>query len=207
VVRELFVTNLLLPRVDAEAACCAKWREMMTRLGTALSAAALAFAFAASTALAADFHGNQGQGQNQNQFQGQGEPGDNGGHGGPGGPRGAMGGERGAFGQSFRGRDFHGFTPAEHAAWTGGHWNHGWHRGRFGWWWFVGGFYYLYPDEIYPYPDYVSDDVEASDLPAPAYAPGYWYFCSANNTYYPYTPSCPVPWTLVPAQPPDMGAR
>jgi hypothetical protein len=29
---------------------------------------------------------------------------------------------------------------------------------------------------------------------------GYWYLCPTANAYYPNTPSCPVPWQLVPAR-------
>ena len=57
--------------------------------------------------------------------------------------------------------------------------------------------YYPY----YPYPVY--------QQPYPGYAPGvapssvqYWYFCPAANAYYPYVPSCPTEWQLVPAMPP-----
>lgn len=45
--------------------------------------------------------------------------------------------------------------------------------------------------------------------PPPSYAPSvppsqvqYWYFCPAANAYYPYVPSCPTEWQLVPAMPP-----
>jgi hypothetical protein len=36
--------------------------------------------------------------------------------------------------------------------WRGGHWRHGNHDGRYGWWWVVGGIWYFYPTPIYPYP-------------------------------------------------------
>lgn len=41
--------------------------------------------------------------------------------------------------------------------------------------------------------------------PAPAYAPAtqqYWYFCTAENAYYPYVATCPGGWLPVPATPP-----
>ncbi|MGA7181119.1 MAG: hypothetical protein WBX11_16255 [Thiobacillaceae bacterium] len=34
-----------------------------------------------------------------------------------------------------------------------GRWRHGWHDGRIGWWWVVGGIWYFYPAPLYPYPD------------------------------------------------------
>ena len=54
--------------------------------------------------------------------------------------------------------------------------------------------YYSYPVYQQPYPIY-----------APSVAPSsvqYWYFCPAANAYYPYVPSCPTEWQLVPAMPP-----
>jgi hypothetical protein len=37
--------------------------------------------------------------------------------------------------------------------------------------------------------------------PAPTPAPAYWYYCQSANAYYPYAPSCPEPWVVVPAVP------
>lgn len=37
--------------------------------------------------------------------------------------------------------------------WRAGHWRHGNHDGRHGWWWVVGGIWYFYPTPIYPYPE------------------------------------------------------
>ena len=37
--------------------------------------------------------------------------------------------------------------------WHGGHWFHGKHFGRLGWWWVVGGAWYFYPAPVCPYPD------------------------------------------------------
>ena len=42
-------------------------------------------------------------------------------------------------GRDFHGRDFHAFTPRELGQWRGGRWVHGWHDGRFAWWWSVDG--------------------------------------------------------------------
>ena len=40
--------------------------------------------------------------------------------------------------------DFAHFSAGERAAWVGGRWNHAWHNGRYGWWWFAGGAWYFY---------------------------------------------------------------
>ena len=89
--------------------------------------------------------------------------GHSGGHGGPhGGPHG------GGFSPSFRGGGgsrFGHFSagPVSHfnsfqmGAWRGGHWFHGGFGGRFGWWWWADGFWYLYDAPIYPYPGYVGE--------------------------------------------------
>lgn len=37
--------------------------------------------------------------------------------------------------------------------WRGGHWFHGPHAGRDGWWWVIDGGWYFYPAPVYPYPD------------------------------------------------------
>jgi hypothetical protein len=92
----------------------------------------------------------------------------------------------------FRDHDPRHFHDHDFAVWRGGHWFHGRHDGRRGWWWMVGPTWYFYPAPIYPYPDPL----------VPAYAtPGAsaWYFCPPAQAYYPYVPSCPVPWQVVPA--------
>ena len=33
--------------------------------------------------------------------------------------------------------------------------------------------------------------------PLPAYISGYWYYCAASKTYYPYVKSCEEPWQAV----------
>lgn len=88
-------------------------------------------------------------------------------------------------------RDIHHFRDHDFARWRGGHWFHGRHDGRLGWWWTVGPDWYYYPRAIYPYPNpYVP----------PYAAPGAsaWYFCPPLNNYYPYVAACPVPWQVVP---------
>src|SRR5438105_36452 len=91
------------------------------------------------------------------------------------------GGDHGHFGGHvdghFDGRGFgtpHGFPAAPghfHAVdpgrWPGGHWHHGFHGGRPGWWWVVGDGWYYYPNATYPYPQY-------------------WYYCPSAGAYYPY---------------------
>jgi hypothetical protein len=92
----------------------------------------------------------------------------------------------------FHDHDIRRFHDHDFAVWRGGHWFHGRHDGRRGWWWRVGATWYFYPAPIYPYPDPL----------VPAYAaPGAsaWYFCPPAQAYYPYVPSCPVPWQAVPA--------
>jgi hypothetical protein len=91
--------------------------------------------------------------------------------------------------------------------WRTGHWFHGGHLGRAGWWWVVDGDWYFYPAPIYPYPDpYVPPGlVVAGPPPAPAPAtPPYWYYCPSAQAYYPYVSACPEGWTPVvpPAGPP-----
>lgn len=58
------------------------------------------------------------------------------------------------------GRIYHGRLD-----WRHGRWHHGWRSGRFGWWWDVGGIWYLYPELIEGGPDYVSD-IEVAEDPA-----------------------------------------
>jgi hypothetical protein len=75
--------------------------------------------------------------------------------------------------------------------WHGGHWVHGEHLGRFGWWWVVGAGWYFYPASVYPYPDpYVPPAVVSPSA-------GYWYYCNSANAYYPYVTECPEGWTPV----------
>jgi hypothetical protein len=69
----------------------------------------------------------------------------------------------------------------------GGHWIHGWHDGRYGWWWGDGlGLTY------YPYPgfgDYGYSQPVASQ---------YWY-CADPPGYYPYVSQCNSGWRTSPA--------
>jgi hypothetical protein len=42
--------------------------------------------------------------------------------------------------------------PVHVDRWRAGHWVHGRHYGRDGWWWVVGSTRYFYPVPVYPYP-------------------------------------------------------
>jgi hypothetical protein len=89
--------------------------------------------------------------------------------------------------------------------WHGGHWFHGKHFGRLGWWWVVGGAWYFYPAPVCPYPDpYVPPAVvmqAPSALPTPS-TPQYWYYCPSAKGYYPYVVECPEGWRPVAPQTP-----
>lgn len=97
--------------------------------------------------------------------------------------------------------------------WRGGRWVHGHHDHRLGWWWVVGGLWYFYPRVIHPYPNpYISSAVvvqPTQPAPTPSDAPSvqYWYYCEAAKGYYPYVPSCPAGWKMVPAAPTDAPAQ
>jgi hypothetical protein len=90
-------------------------------------------------------------------------------------------------------QDIHHFHDHDFDRWRGGQWYHGWHDGRFAWWWQVGPVWYPYPRPIYPYPDPYVPPYAAPGAPA-------WYYCPTARAYYPYVPTCPVPWQIVPAQ-------
>lgn len=104
----------------------------------------------------------------------------------------------------FRGRSVRTLRPDQRALWRSGGWQHVWHQGRFGWWWVVGGAWYLYPAPVYPYPLYASSVVffEPAEVAAPAGpASPYWYYCSYPAGYYPAVQNCAYPWQTVPASP------
>jgi hypothetical protein len=104
----------------------------------------------------------------------------------------------------FYGRQYHSFSLHERRIWHGGRWVRQWHDGRFAWWWVAGGWWYVYPEPIYPYPRYVPPAVVVEQAPPqPAGLPPiqYWYFCDDPEGYYPYVASCNASWRPVPAQP------
>ncbi len=100
--------------------------------------------------------------------------------------------------------EIHRFQERDLALWRGGHWYHGRHAGRGGWWWIVGGIWYFYPTPMYPYPDpYLPPMVSVPVQPAPAQT---WYYCANPAGYYPYVAECRVGWQAVPASPPPAPA-
>ena len=116
--------------------------------------------------------------------------------------------------------NIHNFHERDIHHWATGHWYHGPHDGRLGWWWVVGpvidtALWYSYPAPVYPYPDpYAPAPVvvspaqsqmiqQAPQLAQPT-APSVWYFCKSSGKYYPYTSVCPEGWKTVPATPPSQ---
>ena len=96
----------------------------------------------------------------------------------------------------FRGHDIGHFGGHDMRVWRGGHWFHGWHGERFGWWWRFGGPWYLYPTPIYPYPDPYIPPVVVGPPPVAT-----WYHCDNPEGYYPYVATCNGDWRPVPAVP------
>ena len=112
-------------------------------------------------------------------------------------------------GEGWRGRDIRYFDRGDMGIWRGGRWIHEIHDDRWGWWWVAGGMWYFYPQPVYPYPDpYIPPVVvvQPNVAPAPQAAGQFWYYCQANNGYYPYVASCPTGWSTVPAIPPAAPA-
>jgi hypothetical protein len=98
----------------------------------------------------------------------------------------------------FHAGGFHGSFAGLHNGFAGGHggyWSHGWHNGRYGWWWAGPGLawtYYGYPGWD-AYPDYGYYDYSQP------YASQTWYYCSDPAGYYPYVSQCNTGWQAVPA--------
>lgn len=78
--------------------------------------------------------------------------------------------------------EIHRFQERDIGIWRSGHWVHGRHDGRAGWWWIVRGVWYFYPAAVYPYPDPYQPPV----VTVPPAAPQYWYYCNNPAGYYPY---------------------
>lgn len=98
------------------------------------------------------------------------------------------------------------FHVHDYPHWREGHWYHGDHDGRLGWWWIAAGMWYFYPTPVYPYPDPYTPPVVVEPAPAPPVTtvppPAQsWYYCSSARAYYPYVSACPEGWKKVPAQP------
>lgn len=113
--------------------------------------------------------------------------------------------------------DIHAFREHDFGHWRAGHWYHGAHNGRLGWWWVLPGLelWYMYTAPIYPYPDPYLPPVVIQQVPAPTPAPApsappppaqYWYYCEPAKGYYPYVSTCPEAWKRVPAIPPGVQA-
>ncbi|NTX19022.1 hypothetical protein [Burkholderia cepacia] len=106
--------------------------------------------------------------------------------------------------RDFHGRDFRHFEPRERARWQRGRWVQDWHGGRYAWWWIVDGYWYIYPEPMYPYPTYIPPAIVVQrPPPTPARLPPAraWYYCNDPRGYYPYVASCNGVWTAVPATP------
>ena len=107
------------------------------------------------------------------------------------------------------GKSWHGdisrFHEKDWPLWRSGHWTHGRHDGRMGWWWVVGPTWYFYPSPVYPYPNPWEPPVVVPMVPGgnppPAPAAIHWYFCPNSNNYYPYISTCVSGWVQMPAQP------
>jgi len=84
--------------------------------------------------------------------------------------------------------------------WGPHHWVHGWHGGRFGWWWAGPDVWYWYP----PAPVYYDYPPPADFVVPPRPT---WYYCDGAHGYYPYVRSCPSGWRAVPTTPEDQSAR
>jgi hypothetical protein len=120
-----------------------------------------------------------------------------------------------AHAHDFHARFVRDFSAAEFGRWRGGAWGVGWHFGRFGWWWDVGGVWYPYDEPIYPFPlevsaltvygdPYVAAPALAAGpaiAPLPA-APAALYSCASPPGYFPAVGSCGQPWQMTDA-PPD----
>jgi len=98
--------------------------------------------------------------------------------------------------------DIHGFHEHDLDHWRGGHWYHGGHEGRRGWWWIVGGVWYFYPTPVYPYPDPYQPPVVVIPHEGSA-PPQYWYYCANPAGYYPYVARCLAQWQRVQATAPQ----
>lgn len=95
---------------------------------------------------------------------------------------------------------FNRLTVVQRDRWRGGHWWHGNHHGRIGWWWNTGGLWYWYAQPVYPYPTYISTTASYDYAPR-GYSENSWYYCDDPQGYYPYVRSCSSDWRPVPISP------
>jgi len=68
------------------------------------------------------------------------------------------------------------------------------------WWgWYPPSYYYPY----YPvgYPAQPVSYIEQGRAPVAVQPAGWWYYCDASTSYYPYVRECPAGWPRVPASP------
>jgi hypothetical protein len=109
--------------------------------------------------------------------------------------------------------NIHHFNQRDVNYWHTGHWYHGRHGGRLGWYWVLGPSFYFYSAPVYPYPDpfippvvvpaptvIAPPPVVAVPPPAivaPSPAVRYWYLCKKPYGYYPYVPACYGRWHAV----------
>ena len=113
------------------------------------------------------------------------------------------------------GGDIRHFHEVDIHHWATGHWYHGPHDGRLGWWWVVGAtvdtaLWYSYAAPVYPYPDPYAPPavmveqappVAAAPVMQPPATPSNWYYCKGSNQYYPYVATCSGGWMQVPVTP------
>jgi hypothetical protein len=104
----------------------------------------------------------------------------------------AAGGNSARAGRTFHGHGYNQMSSQERRSWAHGTWRHARHDGRFGWWWYVDGFWFFYSEPIYPFPTYIGYDYD--DEYAPDY---YWYWCDDPPGYYPYVQECYDEWVPV----------
>jgi hypothetical protein len=101
-------------------------------------------------------------------------------------------------------------APARRDVTLVGYWHHGWHDGRFGWWWFDRGWYF-YDRPVYPYPYPPAVVVQPVPVPVPVAPPAppatglppaqFWYYCDDPAGYYPYVTTCNTQFRPVAPQP------
>ena len=70
-------------------------------------------------------------------------------------------------------------------------------------WWYYPPYPY-YPPTVVTVPVTPPTYIEQGEAPAPAQQ-GYWYYCAASKTYYPYVKECPAGWQRVTPQPAPGG--
>jgi hypothetical protein len=94
------------------------------------------------------------------------------------------------------GGDIHHFKDRDNRYWRAGHWWHGNHGGRAGWWWVVGNGWYFYPQPVYPAPNPFTPPLVVTAGPPEKF----WYYCRHPAGYYPYVPECFSTWNAVPVR-------